>query len=94
MTYFRVSICKPRRGQDKHLLEVMTKVSDLAKNNPGCLESYILKPHDESGEIARITIYEDEHAAEVRANTDTMLALRSEIHLAAESHVERAFFTV
>ena len=94
MPYFRVSICKPRRGEEKRLVELMQKVSQLAKDNPGCIESYVLRPHDESGEVARITIYEDEHAAEARANTDTMLALRSEIHLASEpGHVERAFFT-
>ncbi len=95
MTYIRLSIAKPRRGEETRTLELMQRLSEIAATQPGCSASYVLRPHDESGEIARIAIYESEHAAESVANTQTVLSLRSELHLAIEAgHTERAFFSV
>lgn len=95
MPYIRLSIAKPRRGQEARLEELMRKLDDIIRHQPGCLSSYLLRPHDDSGEIARIAIYESEDAAESTANNQTVMALRSEIHLACEpGHVERAFFTL
>jgi hypothetical protein len=55
----------------------------------------VLRPHDSSGEIARIAVYESEQIAESAANSTSFMALRSEIHLIAEpGHTERAFFSV
>lgn len=76
-------------------MELMTKLNALSTANDGCLESWVLKPHDESGEIARIAVYSDEKTAEAAANNASVMALRSEIHLATEpGHIERAFFSV
>ena len=95
MPYIRVSIAKPRKGEESRLLELMTKLNALSTANDGCLESWVLKPHDDSGEVARIAVYEDEKTAEAAANNASVMALRSEIHLASEpGHIERAFFSV
>ena len=95
MTYIRLSIVKPRRGEEQRVEEMMTRLTKLAMEGEGCLESYVLRPHDDSGEVARITIYTDERAAEALANTQSILSVRSELHLASEpGHVERAFFTI
>ncbi|GMV85354.1 MAG: hypothetical protein AMXMBFR80_12100 [Dehalococcoidia bacterium] len=95
MPYIRLSIAKPRRGQEARLEELMRKLDATLRQQPGCLSSYLLKPHDDSGEIARIGIYENEHVAEAAANSQSVMALRSEIHLASEpGHIERAFFTL
>lgn len=95
MPYIRLSIAKPRRGEEARLEEVMRKLSDLAASQEGCVESYVLRPHDDSGEIARIAIYTDEVTAEHLANSQSFLSLRSELHLIAEpGQVERAFFSI
>lgn len=96
MPYIRISITKPRKGQEAHLEEVMRQLGDAIKAAPGCRDSWVLKPHDNSGEIVRISIYEDEAAAEAAANNDHVMALRSEVQFAAEEkgHVERAFFSI
>lgn len=95
MSYVRVSIAKPRRGEEARLEELMRKLDGIIREQPGCLASYLLRPHDDSGEIARISIYEDEDAAETAANHQNVMAIRSEIHLASEpGHVERAFFSL
>lgn len=95
MPYIRLSVCRPRRGEEQNLEEMMRKLADLSREQEGCLETFVLRPHDDSGEIARIAIYRDEASAEHAANTETFMALRSEIHLASEpGHVERAFFSI
>ncbi len=95
MPYIRLSIAKPRRGEEARLEEVMRKLSDLSASQEGCIESYVLRPHDDSGDVARIAIYNDETTAEQAANSQSFLALRSELHLVAEpGQVERAFFSI
>jgi quinol monooxygenase YgiN len=93
--YIRISIAKPRRGEESRLEELMRKLNDMASAQDGCRESWVLKPHDNSGEIARIAIYDSEESAESAAKSASFMAIRSEIHLASEpGHVERAFFSM
>ena len=95
MPYIRISIVTPRRGEEQATEEVMRKLDAAVSSAPGCLQSYVLKPHDNSGEIARLTIYENEDAAEAAANSAHILSLRSEINILSDGkHVERAFFTL
>ena len=95
MPYIRLSIAKARHGQEAQLEEIMRKLSDLSAAQEGCVESYVLRPHDDSGDIARIAIYSDEVTAEHAANSQSFLALRSELHLIAEpDQTERAFFSI
>ncbi len=92
MTYVRLSIARPRHGQEERLHEIQAELARWARDQPGCRESYLLHPHDDSGEIARITIYESEDAAEEVAKHPHLMSLRSELNLAAEpDHVERGF---
>ncbi|MGE5595055.1 MAG: antibiotic biosynthesis monooxygenase [Hyphomicrobiales bacterium] len=95
MPYIRLSVARPIRGQEKRMEELMRRLADLIGESEGCLESYLLRPHDDSGEIARIAIYKDEESAEHAANNDTIMAIRSEMHLISEpGHIERAFFSI
>lgn len=93
--YVRLSIATPRRGDEDRLAAIMQQLADTAASHTGCLESYVMRPHDESGEIARLAIYADEHSAVSTAGDEHMLALRSQMHLVCEpGHIERAFFTI
>ena len=95
MSYVRLSIAKPLRGQEARLEELMRKLVALSAEQEGCVETFLLRPHDNSDEIARIAVYTDEHVAENAANSASFMALRSELHLVAEpGHVERAFFSI
>ena len=95
MPYIRLSIARPRRGEEKRLEEIMRKLAEASAGEEGCLEAYVLRPHDESGEIARISVYRDEAAGTAAANSARILALRSEMHLIVEpGHTERAFFSM
>jgi quinol monooxygenase YgiN len=95
MPYIRLSIARPRRGEEDRLLDLMRKLSAVSAEQDGCIDSYVLKPRDDSGEIARISVYRDEQSAEAAASSQTIMSLRSEIHLVTEpGHTERAFFSV
>ncbi|MBA4180398.1 MAG: hypothetical protein C0506_07410 [Anaerolinea sp.] len=95
MPYVRLSIAKPLRGQEARLEELMRKLVALSAEQEGCIETFLLKPHDDSGEIARIGVYTNEAAAEQAANSASFMALRSELNLVAQpGHLERAFFSI
>ena len=95
MPYFRLTVARPRKGEESRLEELLRKLNDLSAGQEGCLESYVMKPRDNSGELARIAIYSSEAAAEGAANSQSFMALRSEIHLCVEpGHTERAFFSI
>jgi quinol monooxygenase YgiN len=95
MPYVRLSIATPRKGDEERLIEIMRRLSKLAADQEGCLESFVMRPHDDSGEVARIAIYADESSAEHAANNQSVMALRSEMHLISEpGHEERAFFSI
>jgi len=93
--YIRLSVMKPRPGEEQRMEDFMRKLTALVLEQEGCTESYLMKPRDDSGEIVRMAIYADERSAENSANSTPVMALRSEIHLLSEpGHVERAFFTI
>jgi quinol monooxygenase YgiN len=95
MPYVRLSVVTPRRGEEQHLEDLMRKLARLAGEQEGCIDSYLLRPHDDSGQIARIVIYKDEASAEHSANNQSVMAVRSEMHLLAEpGQIERAFFSI
>ena len=95
MPYIRLTIARPHGGNGARALEIMNELSTIAAKEDGFLESWVLKPHDDSGDLARIAVWRDEHAADAAANTARFLSLRSELHLIVEpGHIERGFFTV
>ncbi len=95
MPYVRLSIAHPQRGQEQRLEELMRKLNELSREQEGLVDCYVLRPSDNSSEIARIAIYRDEAVAERHANSQSFMAIRSEIHLISEAdHVERAFVTI
>lgn len=95
MAYVRLSIARPRRGEEARFEQIMQRLTEVTEQQPGCTAAYIMKPDDGSGDIARISFYESGHDADTAAQSATIMALRSELHLASEpGHIERGFTTV
>lgn len=95
MAYVRLSIARSLHGQEERFQTVMRRLSEVTGEQPGCSASYIMEPHDDSGEIARISFYDEEASATAAAQSQTIMALRSELHLVTDAgHVERGFFTI
>ena len=95
MAFVRLSVVKPRRGSEERVVEILNALSAATADTPGWQANYVLRPHDDSGEVVRISIYDDESSAEREAATPSVLSLRSELHLIIEpGHRERALFSV
>lgn len=95
MAYVRLSIARPRRGEEARFEEVMRRLTEVTAQQAGCTAAYMMKPEDDSGDIARISFYEVAEQADAAAQGATIMALRSELHLLSDAgHVERGFFTV
>jgi quinol monooxygenase YgiN len=95
MAYIRLSVVKPRPGHEARTVELLKALSEATADSPGWQANYVLRPHDDSGDLARISIYDDESSAEREASTPSVLALRSELLLVIEpGHRERGFFSI
>ena len=95
MAYVRLSVVRPRPGREDEALRILHSLSAATEGSPGWVAGYVLKPDDDSGELARISIYEQESDAEREAASDKVLALRSELHMVIEpGHRERGLFTI
>ena len=92
MTYIRVSLMKPLAGRDLEVQKLNAELVNYYQNQPGCLQSVLVRSTDESGEVGRISFWESENAADQAANSDHSLALRSRLHLMVRrGHQERSF---
>lgn len=95
MAYVRLSIAKSLHGQEERFAAVMRRLAEATAEQPGCTASYLMEPHDGSGELARISFYDNEASAATAAQGGTIMSLRSELHLVTEAgHIERGFFTI
>ena len=95
MSYIRLSIVHPHRGEHERVERIMRELAEAAAAIEGCENSFMLKPHDDSGDIARLAIYGDEAIADRAATSQHILALRSELHLHIDAnHTERGFSSI
>ena len=96
MAYIRYSLVRPLPHHSEEVKSLLLRLSAWTVKQDGCIESFVLQPHDDSGEIARIAIYRDEHTAEHLASTNDVMAMRSQLDQIIDptSHTERAFFTI
>lgn len=95
MPYVRISLMRPKRGQEHRLTELIDQLVAYYGQQPGFIRGYRLNalPGDTSGRLGRIGVWESAAAAERAAGTDHDLALRSEVNMVVEdgSHEELAF---
>jgi len=95
MAYVRLTLVHPRAGESERVEDFLRRLSDLCATQDGHIDSYLLKPQGDSDELGRIAIYSDSAAADKAANSDSIMALRSQmdLYIETESHLERAFTT-
>ncbi len=95
MAYVRISLMRPKRGQEQRLTDLIDQLAAYYRQQPGFLNGYRLSalPGDTSGRLGRVGVWESAAAAERAAGTDHDLAMRSEVNMAVEdgSHEELAF---
>ena len=93
MAYVRLSMVHPRHGEEERVMQTMKSLAEAVLGKEGCLSSYVAKAKD-GGDVARISTFTDEAAADTTANDAHVMALRSELNMAVDTHIERAFETI
>jgi quinol monooxygenase YgiN len=93
MPYIRVSIMKPKAGGEVEVRRILDDLTAYFARQPGYLGGYRIDAHDGTGFLGRITTWTDDAAADRAAQTDHVLAIRSQLNPVVEdgSHEEHAF---
>ncbi len=93
MRYVRLSLVTAKPGHERRAADLLRRLSDFHREQPGYLAGYLLAPGDGFPDIGRLAIWRDERAASAAATQQHDLALRSELNLVIDpaSHRESAF---
>ena len=91
VVYVRLSLVKPRAGNDERVGKMEDDLMRFLASQPGYLHGYRITGGDsEQGRLGRVTFWRSDHDADHAAQTDHVLAIRSELLLIIEDgeHVE------
>lgn len=92
MSYIRLSLMQPRRGQEETVRHLLDGLVVFHESQPGYLTGYRVEHKDGSDRVGRLAIWEQETDAGRAARTDRDMALRSQLNaaIAEGSHEELA----
>lgn len=92
--YIRLSLMNAKSGREAEVAALMDQLVTHYKQQDGFIDGYKLKGADETGDIGRVTIWKSEEAADLVAQSNHVLALRSDLMPLLEdgSHHERSFW--
>jgi quinol monooxygenase YgiN len=92
MPYIRLTLVHPRPERRAEVRRHYEELIAYVRTLPGCLAGYVIEPHDESGEVGRISIWESAEAAHHAANDPHALALHAELHFDVQGSLwDRSF---
>jgi quinol monooxygenase YgiN len=92
VAYVRLSLMTPSRGEEDHVVQLQRDLVRYFSSQPGYVEGYVLKAPDGSGQVGRIGVWESEAAADQAANSDHVMAVRSQLNqMITGEHNERSF---
>jgi quinol monooxygenase YgiN len=91
--YVRLSLMSPREGMRDRLLEEHRKLVEWLQDQPGFVRGFVIEEEDPDGRVGHLNIYRSEEDADRVAQTDHVLAVRSELMMLIEegSRVEDSF---
>ncbi len=92
MPYVRISLMNPLPSREAEVNDLNEQLVAFNRQQKGCLQAYVMLPGDVSSETGRISLWESEEDAEGTASVESILALRSRLHLLLQAgHRDIAF---
>jgi hypothetical protein len=91
VVYVRLSMATPRAGHEDDVARMDDELMRFFAKQPGYLHGYRITGGDAiAGRIGRLSLWRSEHDADAAAQTEHVLAIRSELLLviADERHIE------
>lgn len=94
MPYMRLTMAHPRPERRAEVLRHYEELVAYVLTLPGCLAGYVLEANDQSGEVGRISLWENADAAHHAANDPHAMALHAELHFDVQGSLWDRSFTV
>jgi quinol monooxygenase YgiN len=94
MPYLRLTMAHPRPERRAEVLQHYEELVAHVLTLPGCLAGYVLEAQDQSGEVGRMSLWEDADAAHHAANDPHAMALHAELHFDVQGSLWDRSFTV
>jgi hypothetical protein len=91
VVYVRLSLVRPRAGNEERVGKMEDDLMRFLAAQPGFLHGYRITGGDsELGSLGRVTLWRSDHDADHAAQTDHVLAIRSELLMLIEEdeHIE------
>ena len=91
MPYVRVSLMRPRAGEEERVRYLIDRLVGFFSSKPGFLSGYRLEPVEPDGYMGRIGVWDTAEQADKAAQEDFDLALRSQMNMSVAEHIEYSF---
>ena len=92
MPYMRLTLAHPQPDRRAEVLQHYEELVTFVMTLPGCLGGYVLEAKDQSGEVGRISLWENAEAAHQAANTPHAMSLHAELHFDVQGSLwDRSF---
>ncbi len=92
MPYIRLTLAHPRPDRAAEVRRHYEELVTTAAKQPGFVAGWVVVPHDGSGDIGRLTMWESQEHANRAANDPHALALHSEIEFDVDGNLwDRSF---
>ena len=79
MPYVRLAFAHSRPERREEVRQHFEELVRYIRTMPGCLASYVVYPHDETGEIGRMSVWDNLEAANRAANDPHAMSIHSEL---------------
>ena len=92
MSYMRLTLAHPSPERREEVLKHYEELVAYVLTLPGCIGGYVLEAKDQSGEVGRISIWENPDAAHRAANDPHAMSLHAELHFDVQGSLwDRSF---
>jgi quinol monooxygenase YgiN len=93
MTYVRISVFIPKPHEREQAEQLLHELAEFHGTQPGHWATFRIESRDDSARIGRITIWNDEGAANAAARSSHDQSLRSRLNwlVLEDTHVEQSF---
>jgi hypothetical protein len=83
----------PKAGNDELVSRIMDDMLRFYRTQDGFVRGYKLTSGDPQGRIGRLSVWNSEHECDVAAQSQHILAIRSELNQMIDegSHIERSY---
>ena len=94
MTYVRMSIASPSAGKAVEAIQLMHAINNQISDTNECINTFVIQPQDEAGEIIRVAVFRDYDLSENEKYVESMDLFSNEMNRCFAKHQEeKAFFS-